>query len=148
MAFVTWKSRGRLRGCIGSIEPVRALFEDVEANAVHALLRDPRFPRATAAELPHLHLEISVLTPFAPEPDPLRRVAIGRHGLLVEKGPCRGLLLPQVPVEWGWDVETFLHHACEKAGLPGGAWRDRAAAPTISTFEAEVFGEDEGRAGG
>lgn len=137
MSFVTWKLEGRLRGCIGSVEPVRPLWADVEANAVHALLRDPRFPPATAADLPRLHLEISVLTPFVPEPDPLRRVEIGVHGLLVERGDRRGLLLPQVPVEWGWDVPEFLRHACGKAGLPPDAWRDAGTA--VSTFTAEVF---------
>ena len=141
MSFVTWKKDGKLRGCIGSVEPVRPLWADVEANAVHALLRDPRFRPATAAELPLLRLEISVLTPFAPAADPARTVRIGQHGLLVERGPCRGLLLPQVPVEWGWDVETFLEHACRKAGLPVDAWRDSARPASVSTFEAEVFGE-------
>ena len=141
MCFVTWKREGRLRGCIGSVEAVRPLWADVEANAVHALLHDPRFPAATARELPACHLEISVLTPFVPEPDPLGRVEIGVHGLLVEKGACRGLLLPQVPVEWGWDVPEYLRHACGKAGLPPDAWRD--AGTVVSTFTAEVFGEPE-----
>lgn len=139
MSFVTWKKNGELRGCIGSVEPVRPLWADVEANAVHALLADPRFPPATADELPLLDLEISVLTPFVLAADPLRAVEVGVHGLLVERGPRRGLLLPQVPVEWGWDVETFLAHSCRKAGLPADAWRDPRT--TISTFTAEVFGE-------
>ncbi len=146
MSFVTWKKGGRLRGCIGSVEAVRPLWADGEANAVHALLRDPRFSPATAAELPHLHLEVSVLTPFVAEPDPLRGVRIGVHGLLVERGLRRGLLLPQVPVEWGWDVETFLRHASAKAGLPEDAWRDRDT--VVSTFTAEVFGEEADGSGG
>jgi AmmeMemoRadiSam system protein A len=146
MCFVTWKRDGQLRGCIGSVERVRPLWADVEANAVHGLLGDPRFPPATADELPLLGLEISVLTPFEPVADPLRDVRIGVHGLLVERGPYRGLLLPQVPVEWGWDVPAFLAHSCRKAGLPADAWRDPRT--TISTFMAEVFGEEEGSAGG
>jgi AmmeMemoRadiSam system protein A len=146
MCFVTWKRDGQLRGCIGSVEPVRPLWADVEANAVHALLRDPRFPPATADELPLLRLEISVLTPFVPVSDPLGTVTVGVHGLLVERGPHRGLLLPQVPVEWGWDVPAFLAHSCRKAGLPADAWRDPRT--TVSTFEAEVFGEEDGGAGG
>ncbi len=143
MAFVTWKLEGRLRGCIGSIEPVRPLWADVEANAVHALLRDPRFEPVEAPELARLHLEISVLSPFVPVADPLASIVIGTHGLLVETGSRRGLLLPQVPVEWGWNVETFLGQACRKAGLPADVWRERGFA-TISSFTADVFGESGG----
>ncbi len=139
MSFVTWKRDGELRGCIGSVEPVRPLWADVEANAVHALLRDPRFPPATVDELPRLDLEISVLTPFVPVSDPLHNVKVGMHGLLVERGHNRGLLLPQVPVEWGWDASAFLAHSCRKAGLPADAWRDGAA--RVSTFTADVFGD-------
>ena len=140
MSFVTWKKDGELRGCIGSVEPVRPLWADVEANAVHALLDDPRFPSATAAELPLLALEISVLSPFVEVSDPRRSVVIGVHGLLVERGNDRGLLLPQVPVEWAWDVPRFLAQACRKAGLGEDAWRD--ARTSVSTFTAEVFGEE------
>lgn len=140
MSFVTWKKDGELRGCIGSVEPVRPLWADVEANAVHALLHDPRFLPVTAAELPRCRLEISVLTPFLAVADPLRAVEVGVHGLLVERGPSRGLLLPQVAVEWGWDAPAFLAHACRKAGLAGDAWRDGRT--TVSTFSAEVFGEE------
>jgi AmmeMemoRadiSam system protein A len=145
MCFVTWKRDGRLRGCIGSVEPVRPLWADVEENAVHALLEDPRFDPATAGELPLLGLEISVLTPFVPIADPLRDVTVGVHGVLVERGRSRGLLLPQVPVEWGWDVPAFLAHSCRKAGLPEDAWRDGRT--RISTFTAEVFGEEAEDAG-
>jgi len=140
MCFVTWKRDGRLRGCIGSIEPVRSLFQDVEANAVSALLSDPRFPPATAKEFPRYRAEISVLSPFLPAADPMA-IEIGVHGLLVEKGRRRGLLLPQVAVEWKWDVETFLRQVCLKAGLPGEAWREGSPPATVSTFMAEVFGE-------
>ena len=141
MSFVTWKRDGRLRGCIGSVEPVRPLWQDVEANAVQALLRDPRFPPATAREFPHYRADVSVLTPFELEPDPLR-IEIGVHGLLVEKGRRRGLLLPQVAVEWNWDVPTFLSQACLKAGLPEDAWREGSPRATVRTFRAEVFGEE------
>ncbi len=144
MCFVTWKRGGRLRGCIGSVEPIRPLWVDVETNAVHALVRDPRFPAATPQELPHLLADISVLSPFVPVPDPLASVEVGVHGLLVEMGRHRGLLLPQVPVEWGWDVETFLRQACLKAGLPEDAWQDRRGLAVVSTFTAEVFGEPGG----
>ncbi len=140
MCFVTWRREGRLRGCIGSVEPVRPLFADVEGNAVQALLHDPRFPPCTTREFASYRAEISVLSPFAPAPDP-SAIEVGVHGLLVEKGFRRGLLLPQVAVEWKWDVETFLRQACLKAGLPGNAWREGKPPATVSTFTAEVFGE-------
>jgi AmmeMemoRadiSam system protein A len=140
MCFVTWKRDGRLRGCIGSVEPIRPLFQDVEANAVSALLSDPRFPPATAKEFPRYRAEISVLSPFLPAADPTA-IEIGVHGLLVEKGRRRGLLLPQVAVEWKWDVETFLRQACLKAGLPEESWREGSPPPTVSIFTAEVFAE-------
>ncbi len=146
MSFVTWKRAGRLRGCIGSVEPVRPLWADVQANAVHALLDDPRFPPATAKELAGLDLEISVLTPFELLERPPQGIEVGVHGLLVEKGFHRGLLLPQVPVEWGWDVPRFLAHTCAKAGLPEIAWRDPET--RVFTFRAEVFGEREAAAEG
>jgi AmmeMemoRadiSam system protein A len=144
MSFVTWKRDGRLRGCIGSVEPVRPLWADVEANAVHALLRDPRFPRARADEFPRYRADISVLSPFVPVSDPLSAVEIGVHGLLVEMGRRRGLLLPQVAVEWAWDVPTFLRQACLKAGLPEDAWREGRTPATVSVFTADVFGEPGG----
>ncbi|HQR47398.1 MAG TPA: AmmeMemoRadiSam system protein A [Thermoanaerobaculia bacterium] len=141
MCFVTWTRTGRLRGCIGSLEPVRPLWADVEANAVHALLRDPRFPPATPREFPAYRVEISVLSPFTVAEDPTK-LEIGVHGLLIEKGRRRGLLLPQVAVQWGWDVATFLQQVCLKAGLPETAWSDDSVPPaTVSTFTAEVFGE-------
>jgi AmmeMemoRadiSam system protein A len=141
MCFVTWTRTGRLRGCIGSLEPVRPLWADVEANAVHALLRDPRFPPATPKEFPLYRVEISVLSPFVVAEDPTA-IEIGVHGLLVEKGRRRGLLLPQVAVQWAWDVETFLRQVCLKAGLPETAWKEDGFPPaTVSTFTAEVFGE-------
>ncbi len=140
MCFVTWRRGGRLRGCIGSVEPARPLVADVEANAVHALLHDPRFPPATPKDYPDYRLEISVLSPFVVAPDSTA-IQIGVHGLLVEKGRRRGLLLPQVAVEWKWDAETFLRQACLKAGLPEDAWREGSPPATVSTFTAEVFGE-------
>ena len=141
-AFVTWTREGRLRGCIGSVEPVRPLALDVESNAVAALLRDPRFPPATPKEFPRYRVEISVLTP--PEritsPDD---VEIGVHGLIVEKGRRRGLLLPQVAVEWKWGAETFLSQCCLKSGLPEDAWKKSDPAFGIWRFSAEVFHEKE-----
>lgn len=136
-AFVTLTRNGRLRGCIGYTEAVAPLFKVVQECAVAAATEDPRFPPVSPKELPSLHVEISVLTPLVPiRPED---VEVGRHGLMVEQGRMRGLLLPQVPVEWGWDRETFLDQTCVKAGLPPSAWRHGA---TLRAFTAEVFGEE------
>jgi len=135
-AFVTLKKRGRLRGCIGFTDPVAPLFRVVQECTVAAATEDPRFPPVASEELPSIRLEISVLTPLVP----LRPgdVVVGRHGLCVSQGRMRGLLLPQVAVEQGWDRETFLDQTCVKAGLPPSAWRHGA---TLQGFTAEVFGE-------
>ncbi len=137
--FVTWKRDGRLRGCIGSVEARRPLVRDVEENAVAALLKDPRFPPSTPRDYPRLSLEISVLGPLE-EVNPPAGIEIGRHGLSIEKGNRRGILLPQVPVEWKWDVLQFLEQLCLKAGLPPSAWQEGSGA-RVYRFEAEVFGE-------
>jgi AmmeMemoRadiSam system protein A len=139
-AFVTWRRDGKLRGCIGSVEPVRPLAVDVERNAVAALLHDPRFAPTTGRDFPRLTLEISVLSPREriASPDELE---IGVHGVYVEKGARRGLLLPQVAPEWGWAAEELLEQVCLKAGLPGEAWRRPDVA--LSRFAAEVFGDPE-----
>lgn len=140
-AFVTLKTRGgRLRGCIGAIEAYAPLYRTVAEMAVSASQRDPRFPPVETAELADLLIEISVLTP--PRPISADEVEVGRHGLIVASGRARGLLLPQVPVEQGWDRKTFLAHTCLKAGLPSDAWK--AAGTELRAFTAEVFGECEG----
>lgn len=137
-AFVTLTKNGRLRGCIGYTQAVAPLFKVVQECAVAAATEDPRFPPVSPKELPSLRVEISVLTPLFPiRPE---EVEIGKHGLMVAQGRMRGLLLPQVPVEWGWDRETFLDQTCVKAGLPPSAWRHGA---TLRAFTAEVFGENE-----
>jgi AmmeMemoRadiSam system protein A len=138
-AFVTLKIKGRLRGCIGYTEPVEPLCKVVQECAVAAATEDPRFSPVSPAELPSIDIEISVLTPLVPiRPE---EVEVGRHGLMVSQGGRRGLLLPQVPVELGWDRETFLDQTCVKAGLPTDAWRRGA---TLQAFTAEVFGEPAG----
>ena len=135
-AFVTLTEAGRLRGCIGYTEAVAPLFRTVQECAVAAATEDPRFPSVTVAELSMLHIEISVLTPLRPiRPE---EVQVGTHGLVVSLGSRRGLLLPQVADEQGWDRETFLSQTCVKAGLPPDAWRQGA---TIQAFTAEVFSE-------
>jgi len=138
-AFVTLKEKGHLRGCIGELYPVRPLCESVCRNAALAALADRRFEPVREDEIENLSIEISVL-------GPLRRlrqtseIEIGRDGLLIQKGVHRGVLLPQVPVEFGWDREEFLERTCRKAGLPPDAWKEGAK---IYSFRAEVFGDED-----
>jgi len=138
-AFVTLTLNGQLRGCIGHIQPVYPLIETVALMAREAALEDPRFMPVTRDEEPRISLEISVMSPVTPVPD-LELIEVGRHGLVVEQGMRRGLLLPQVATEWGWTRKEFLQHTCMKAGLPGDAYLKGAQ---VSWFEAEVFNEDE-----
>lgn len=135
-AFVTLKREGRLRGCIGNVSAAGPLAETIERMAQAAAFEDPRFPPLTADELPEVDIEISILGPITPCPDP-QQVEVGRHGLIVRRGFHSGLLLPQVAVEWGWDRETFLDQTCVKAGLPRGCWKK----PRVELwwFEAVVF---------
>ena len=138
-AFVTLKKRGQLRGCIGTLECRRPLAEEVARVAVSAAREDPRFSPLTAAELDGLEVEVSILGPLEPiDPHDPAAFEIGRHGLVVEQGHRRGLLLPQVATEWGWDREAFLSQTCVKAGLPPGAWRHDAQ---VYRFAGEVFGD-------
>ncbi|MEN6561593.1 MAG: AmmeMemoRadiSam system protein A [Acidobacteriota bacterium] len=135
-AFVTLTVNGELRGCIGYPLPVKPLDETIIEMAVAAATQDTRFDPLAPAELERLKIEISVLG--LPEPADPGRVEVGRHGIIVSKGYHRGLLLPQVPGEYGWDRETFLSHGCLKAGLPPDEWRKGAA---IEVFTAQVFSE-------
>jgi AmmeMemoRadiSam system protein A len=107
--------------------------------AVSAATEDPRFPTLEPAELGKVAIEISVLTPFEKISDP-EVIEVGRHGLYMEKGMNRGLLLPQVATEYGWDRYHFLDQTCLKAGLPAGAWKEGA---DIYTFSAQIFNEEE-----
>ncbi len=137
-AFVTLTKDGRLRGCIGHVVGVEPLWRSVRDNAVNAAFRDPRFPPLLPGELDAVRLEISALTPLRDVRSP-EEVRVGEHGVMIERGPHHGLLLPQVAVEHGWDRETFLDHTCRKAGLPPGCWRDPST--RIRVFSAEVFSE-------
>ena len=137
-AFVTIHRRGDLRGCIGHIEPNEPLGDVVPRCAVAACSRDPRFPSVSASELPEIQLELSLLGPLEAIAGP-DDIEIGRHGLVVQRGWHRGLLLPQVATDWGWDAPAFLAQTCHKAGLPPDAWRHDAA---LWRFDAEVFGEN------
>ena len=137
-AFVTLKIDGRLRGCIGPVVGVVPLWRAVRDNAIAAAFEDPRFDPLQVEELPLTHIEISALTPLRKAT--ADEVTVGRDGILIERGAARGLLLPQVAVEYGWERETFLDHTCRKAGLEPGCWRHPDT--VISVFSAEVFGED------
>lgn len=137
-AFVTLKERGELRGCIGYMNPVKPLCETVRDVAVLAALQDRRFTPVTAAELGQLEYEISVLSPLRRVMD-IQEIKVGKHGLLIKEGDTEGVLLPQVPVEEGWDRKTFLEQVCLKAGLPRHAWQDPDA--DLFLFSALVFGE-------
>lgn len=135
--FVSLHKERDLRGCIGHVEQDQPLARLVARCAVAAASADPRFPAVTPSELAALHIELSILGPLERIAGPAD-VEIGRHGLVVEHGWSRGLLLPQVAVQWQWDSETFLCQTCHKAGLPRDAWKNEA---TLWRFEAEVFGE-------
>lgn len=140
--FTTLYLRGdlhrQLRGCVGYAVPVAPLYRAVAETARAAAFDDSRFLPVTKEEAPNLEISLSVLSrlfPIHPE-----AVEVGRHGLVIEQGARRGLLLPQVPVENSWDRETFLEQTCRKAGLPLDAWRKGA---TIEAFTAEVFGDSD-----
>ena len=137
--FVTIKRHGELRGCLGTLELKTDLTQEVARCAQDSASRDPRFPPMTAGELSDVTLEISVLGPLEPVvPTDEHAIELGIHGLVVEQGARRGLLLPQVATEWGWTREEFLRHTCQKAGLPPDAWRNGA---DVFRFSAEVFSE-------
>ena len=139
-AFVTIHNNGELRGCIGHIEADERLVDVVARSAAAACSTDPRFAAVTASELPDMEIELSLLGPLELIQGP-DDIEIGRHGLVVEMGWHRGLLLPQVASEWKWDAEMFLAQTCHKAGLPRDAWKHHAK---LWRFEAEVFREGEG----
>jgi len=140
--FVTLNKGGELRGCIGHPLPTTPLIDAVIDSAISSATRDPRFPPVTPEELPTLEVEVSVLS----KPEPIevkspreypKHVVIGRDGLIIEWSGYAGLLLPQVPVEWGWDAEEFLSHACMKAGLTPDYWLREGV--RISKFSAQAF---------
>jgi AmmeMemoRadiSam system protein A len=128
--------RHELRGCVGYAVPIVPLYRAVAETARAAAFEDSRFVPVTREEARKVKVSLSVLSllfPIDPE-----AVEVGRHGLVVSQGARRGLLLPQVPVEHGWDRETFLEQTCRKAGLPLDAWRKAAI---IEAFTAEVFSD-------
>lgn len=136
-AFVTLEVDGDLRGCIGYPGSQQALDQVVAECAIAAATEDPRFSPLRRREMEALEIEISVLTPIEPIED-VGVIEVGRDGLVVSQGRRRGLLLPQVAVEHGWDRNTFLAHTCLKAGLRADAWKTGAR---VLRFQAEVFSE-------
>ncbi len=142
--FVTLTLGGRLRGCIGCLIGREPLYLATARMARAAAFEDARFPPLRAGEWPHVVLDISVLGPLSRCPDP-SRIEIGRHGLLLIRHGRSGVFLPQVPVEQGWDLPTYLERLCDKAGLPAGSWAAEDA--ELYWYEAFVFsppGEDGG----
>ena len=131
------RAQGKLRGCIGQPEPTFPLYYGTVEAALDAALHDPRFEPVTAAELPRLQLEVTVLSPRKPIAS-YREIRIGTHGVVLQKGDKAALFLPQVAPEQGWNVEQMLDALAEKAGLPTDAWREGAK---LSVFTGQVFEE-------
>ncbi len=134
-----------LRGCIGFPHPTMPLAQAVIDSAMSASTQDPRFPPLSSKELEHVVFEVSVLTP----PEEIRvknpreycsKIKVGEDGLIVERGMYKGLLLPQVPVEWGWDAQEFLCQCCNKAGLLSDFWLREGT--RIYKFQANIFEEE------
>lgn len=139
--FVTLKRNGNLRGCIGFIEPEGSLLKSVMEAALLAATEDPRFIPVSEDEVGELEMEITILD--APEQldvstgDGISRIEIGKHGLMIESHFGKGLLLPQVATEWGFDREQFLGAACMKAGIERDSWKKEGV--RVYYFEAISF---------
>lgn len=138
--FVTLHRDGELRGCIGYVRGYKSIVQSVAEMAQNAAFQDSRFPPLRQDELSQIQIEISILSQMTPV-DSTTEIVIGRDGLLLQHPYGSGLLLPQVPIEWGWDLESYLYNICRKAGLNKGAWKDEGA--KLYRFSAEVFGEAE-----
>jgi AmmeMemoRadiSam system protein A len=137
-AFVTLHKGAALRGCIGRMSAAEPLEKTVRLMAAEAAFGDPRFPPLTRGEWGACTIEISVLSPMERCPDP-HSVRVGIHGLYLSCRGRSGVLLPQVPVEQGWDLDQYLDYICVKAGLPPHVYREPGA--QLYTFTAAVFGE-------
>jgi uncharacterized protein len=138
-SFVSLHRHGELRGCIGHLKTDRAVYLNVMESALAAAFQDPRFAPLEHDELSQVSIEISVLSALTVVKD-MQEIETGKHGLTISMGPCRGLLLPQVALRFGWDRIRFLEETCFKAGLPKDSWRKGAV---IEKFSAVVFGEDD-----
>jgi AmmeMemoRadiSam system protein A len=134
--FTSLYLHGQLRGCVGYVLPIISVYRAVAETARAAAFEDTRFRAVTREEAADLRVQLSILSP--PRAINVEAIEVGRHGLLISMHGQRGLLLPQVPIEHGWDRTTFLEQTCRKAGLPVDAWQKGA---TIEAFSAEVFGE-------
>ncbi len=137
--FVTITQNGQLRGCIGNFQSQQPLYREVATMAVAAASQDPRFPPMTRADLDNFSLEITVLSPLK-RIDDVNQIEVGVHGIYIIKGLNRGVLLPQVATEYGWDRETFLRQTCVKAGLIDDAWQQPDA--EIYIFSGQIIHED------
>ena len=137
-AFVTLKVDDQLRGCIGYPLPLKPLYETILDAAISAATQDFRFQSIELEELPKTKIEISVLSLPKPIKD-ISEIEVGEHGIIISKGTNKGLLLPQVPVEYCWDRETYLNHGCLKAGLEQDAWKKGVH---IEVFSAQVFSDE------
>jgi len=142
--FVTLNKKENLRGCIGFPTPVKKLYQSLVDAAIACAIEDPRFPPVQYEELNDISFEVTILT--SPEElkvinsqEYLTKIKVGRDGLIVKWEFGSGLLLPQVPVEYGWNEEEFLDHTCEKAGAPLDCWKRKGT--TILRFEGIVFKE-------
>jgi uncharacterized protein len=144
--FVTLNKKENLRGCIGFPTPVKKLFQSLIDAAIASATEDPRFPQVQYEELNEISFEVTILTPpkEVKVTNPLEytsKIKVGRDGLIVKWEFGSGLLLPQVPVEYGWNEEEFLNHTCEKAGAPIDCWKSKST--IILQFEGIVFRETE-----
>jgi len=143
--FVTLNNPGGLRGCIGFPMPEKKLSHAIIEGAIAAATEDPRFPSVKTNELNDIVFEVTVLTPpveidVSDPMEYLEKIKVGRDGLIIRHSFSSGLLLPQVPVEYGWDVEEFLQHTCEKAGLSRDTWKNESV--KIEKFEGIIFKEE------
>jgi hypothetical protein len=143
--FVTLNNPDGLRGCIGFPMPEKKLSHAIIEGAIAAATEDPRFPSVKTNELNDIVFEVTVLTPpiVVDVSDPmeyLEKIKVGRDGLIIRHSFSSGLLLPQVPVEYGWNVEEFLQHTCEKAGLARDTWKNESV--KIEKFEGIIFKEE------
>jgi len=143
--FVTLNNPNGLRGCIGFPMPDKKLSHAIIEGAIAAATEDPRFPSVKTNELNDIVFEVTVLTPqgeidVSDPTEYLKKIKVGRDGLIIRHSFSSGLLLPQVPVEYGWDVEEFLQHTCEKAGLSRDTWKNESV--KIEKFEGIIFKEE------
>jgi len=143
--FVTLNNPDGLRGCIGFPMPEKKLSYAIVEGAIAAATEDPRFPSVKTNELNDIVFEVTVLTPpveidVSDPTEYLKKIKVGRDGLIIRHSFSSGLLLPQVPVEYGWNVEEFLQHTCEKAGLARDTWKNESV--KIEKFEGIIFKEE------